>query len=179
MPVGALEINSTHAKTGTYVRDGRRWTGIPVIFYDVGAVAEITNRRIVSIMQVTATGKLVALVGFNGALAGHTFVANGVIEQAGQTGLTGNESADGQTFNDGDLVTVIAEPTDVYMIDVDPANAPTEGIASCRVDEQGRLSSVAAAEGIREFTGSIWSAVGGFELKGQLLTNTKFTFLRV
>lgn len=178
MPSGALQINRTNSKTGTYVRDGRRWTGIPLKFSDAATPVPITNRRIVTIVEETATKKLFAVPGTHTDLTGHTLIVpTAVLEQAGQTGLTGSESADGQIFNEGDLVTVLVEPTDVYMVDYDPSNIPAPGLATCRVDDQGRLTSVVAGTGIEDFEGSNWSGVGGFELKGQLMDETRFIFL--
>ena len=104
----------------TYTKDGRRWTGLPLKFL-TGPV-EITNRRIVTIQQETATKKLVVVPGVL-AIALYTIICIGVLEQSGQTGLTGSESATGQAFNEGDLVTVLSSYDDIYMIDIDSGNA--------------------------------------------------------
>ena len=174
MPKPNLSLNETNPKTMTYTKDARRWTGLPLLFL-TGPV-EITNRRIVTIQQETATKKLVAVPGVI-AIAAHTIICIGVLEQAGQTGLSGSESATGQLFNEGDLVTVLASYDDVYMIDIDAANAPANGLATCRVDNLGRLTSVVASGTIGEYLGSVWDGIGGLELKNQLLTDNRFTRL--
>lgn len=176
MPITNMKIGETQPKTMTYVKDARRWTGLPLAFFETDV--EVTNRRVVTVQQVTATGKLIAVVGVV-PIAGHTIITIGVLEQAGQTGLTGSESATGQLFNAGDQVTVLASFDDVYMIDVDASNVPANGLASCRVDAQGRLTSVneSLLTGIGEYFGSVWTGIGGFELKNQLLPDNKFTRL--
>lgn len=176
MPKPNLSLNETNPKTMTYVKDARRWTGLPLV--DYSGPIEITNRRIVTVQQETATKKLVVIPGLVGKV-GYSVVSVGVLEQAGQTGLSGSESATGQLFNTGDLVTVLASYDDVYMIDIDAANAPADGVGLCRVDAQGRLTSVVEdlPNGIKSFYGSVWTGVGGFELKNQLLPNTRFVRL--
>lgn len=171
MPVPYQTIGSTSPKTGTFQYDAKRLAGIPLKIPVAAGVSSVSNRRIVSLQQ-DSDNVLYAVVSPI-ALASHEIVGWGVLEEALQSNGLASISPDPNTFVDGDLVTVLRDPNEVYMIDYDPSNAPTEGINTAYLDVQGRISSVSSGNNIA-LLGAVFTATAGQQLSGQLAENTKF-----
>lgn len=182
MPIPSLEITTTNPKTGTLQYNDGRQAGLILKFQS--GVTSVTNRRIVSI-QEDANGKRYAVPGLkvlpDPAEPIYTvliIVGVGVLEEALQSGGIASIAPDPNNFVDGDEVTVLNKLNDVYQIDTDPDNEPTVGIASCRVDEEGRLTSVGADADNIQINGSVSISVPGSQMTNQLNTDAKFYKLK-
>lgn len=171
MPVVNQTVGSTSPKTGTFQYDAKRIAGIPLKIPGAAGVSSVTNRRIVSLQQ-DSDNVLYAVIS-PVALASHTIVGWGVLEEALQSNGLASIAPNPNTFVDGDLVTVLRDPTEVYMIDFDPSHEPTEGINTAYLDVQGRLTSVSGGSNLA-LLGSVFSATAGQQLSNQLAENTKF-----
>ena len=172
MPISPLEIGKTNAKIGTYQYTAKRLSGLRLVIPVAAGVTEVTNNRLVSIQQVNSTKELVAVIAPS-AIASHTLVGFGVLEESLQGVGADSVSPTPNTFKDGDTVVVLRDPSNVYMIDVDPANIPVNGIGTAYMDLRGRLSSVVGG-GNRLLNGAVFVGVPGLQLSGQLKKDTAF-----
>lgn len=171
MPVVNQTVGATSPKTGTFQYGAKRLAGIPLKIPVAAGVSSVTNRRIVSLQQ--DTDNVIYAVVSPVALASHEIVGWGVLEEALQSNGLASIAPSPNTFVDGDLVTVLRDPTEVYMIDIDESNAPTEGINTAYLDVQGRLSSVSGGSNLA-LLGAVFTGTPGQQLSGQLAENTKF-----
>lgn len=171
MPIPFQTVGSTAPKTGTYQYDAKRLAGIQLKIPVAAGVSSVTNRRIVSLQQ-DSDNVMYAVIS-PVALASHDLVGWGVLEEALQSNGLASIAPNPNTFVDGDLVTVLRDASEVYMIDYDPSNAPVEGINAAYLDEQGRLSSSSAGSNLA-LLGSVFTATPGQQLSNQLATSTKF-----
>lgn len=171
MPGMPLNVGSTTPKDGTYVYTAKRLAGIPLKIPTAAGVDSVTNRRIVS-LQVDADNVLYAVVS-PAQLASHTLIGWGVLESALQSGGIASIAPDPNTFTDGDLVTVLRDPNEIYQIDTDESNPPTEGISSAYLDVQGRISSSSAGSNIA-LEGAVFTATPGQQLSNQLMEGCVF-----
>lgn len=171
MPIPNQPIGQTTPKSGTFQYSAKRLDGLTFIIPDAAGVSSVPNTRIVTIQQDTTNNILYAVLGavaitYNYELL--VIVGSGVLEEALQSGGINSISPTPNTFVTGDTVTVLTDPNVEYMIDYDSSNAPTLGIASARVDAQGRLTSAAASGPIVQLAGAISSAVPGIQMANQL-----------
>jgi len=169
MPIPSQKIGETFAKDATRVRSLLRVSNIPFkLPDDHPATTVVDNYRLVSVQEDNATKKLYAVLGWK-QKDGYTVIYTGVLENAAQAESLENK------IKEGDLVTVLSDYTDVYMIKIDSENAPTHGINSAYVDNFGRLSSLSTNNVL--FRGSIWTGMGQTELQGQLKSGHVFARL--
>lgn len=165
MPKTNQAIGETTPKTGTYQRSINRMQGVELKIPVAAGVETITNNRIVSLQQDTE-GNMYAVLA-RAAIADHTLIGWGVLEEALQSGGNGSIAPEPNEFRDGDTVVVLRNPMDVYMIDFDPSNAPTNGIGTAYLDIQGRLTSVSSG-GNKALVGSVFDSVPAREMSNQL-----------
>jgi len=165
MPVNNQAIGQTNPKTGTYQRTIKRMQGVELIIPEDAGVAFVTNNRIVSLQQ-DAEGNMYAVVART-AIADHILVGWGVLEEALQSGGNTAIAPVPNQFVDGDTVVVNRSAVDVYMIDFDPSNEPTQGIGTAYLDIQGRLSSVSGS-GNLALQGSVFDSIPAREMSNQL-----------
>lgn len=165
MPKINQAIGETSPKTGTYQRTTARMQGVELIIPDAAGVDTITNNRIVSLQQDTE-GNMFAVLSRT-AIASHIIVGWGVLEEALQSGGNSVIAPDPNQFKNRDTVVVLRNPMDVYMIDFDPSNAPTQGIGTAYLDIQGRLTSVSSGGNIA-LKGSVFDSVPAREMSNQL-----------
>lgn len=180
MPNTPLSIGRTNPKTGTLQFSEHRIQGLTLLIPAESGVSSVPNNRIVSIQEdsdgnryavtypaaITYNYETLKVIGF------------GVLEAALQSGGIDSISPTPNTFVDGDQVVVLRNVAETYMIDYDPSNVPTVGIASARVDEQGRLTSRSATTGVIQLQGAVFKSVPGLQMTGQLKTNTLFYQMR-
>lgn len=171
MPIVNQAIGQTSPKTGTYQRTAKRMQGVELIIPVAAGVSYVTNNRIVSLQEDTQ-GNLYAVVART-AIASHTLVGWGVLEEALQSGGNTAIAPTPNQFVDGDTVVVLRDPTDVYMIDFDPSNEPTSGIGTAYLDIQGRLTSVSGS-GNKALQGSVFESIPAREMSNQLKSGCKF-----
>lgn len=171
MPIPSQNIGATAPKSGTFQWSAKRYAGIPLKIPVAAGVSSVTNRRIVSLQQ-DASGNLFAVVSPI-AIAAHTIIGWGVLEEALQAGGLSSIAPTPNTYVEGDLVVVLRDPEEVYMIDMDPSNAPTSGIGTAYMDMQGRVSSVSSGSNLA-LAGSVFTSVPGAQLSSQLASNTRF-----
>lgn len=170
MPVSYQNIGATAPKTGSKQYNLKRLTGIPLVIPVAAGVTSITNRRIVS-LQEDSGGNLYACVS-QIAINGYTLIGWGVLEEALQSGGLASIAPDPNTFKDGDLVTVNRDPNAAYMVDIDESNAPTLGINTAYLDNQGRLSSVTTGNNLA-LQGAVYKSFPGMQMTGQLAALTR------
>lgn len=171
MPVVNQAIGTTAAKTGTRQFEAHRLQGLPLVIPAAAGVTSVSNNRIVS-LQVDSNDVMYAVIS-PVAIAGHTLVGWGVLEEALQSSGTDSIAAAPNTFVDGATVVVLRYPQEVYAIDYDGSNEPTVGIGTAYIDAQGRLSSSSAGSN-RAVKGAVFVSVPGTQLSGQLKTGCKF-----
>lgn len=171
MPAVNQNVGATSPKSGTFQYSSKRLAGVTLKIPTASVVTSITTRRIVS-LQEDANQNLVA-VPYPAALAGYTLVGWGVLEEALQSGGLASIAPNPNALVDGDTVTVLRDPSDVCMVDVDPSNLPTEGIGTAYMDVQGRITSVSSGANIA-LSGSVSKSVPGPQLTSQLAANTVF-----
>ena len=172
MPIPSLKISETNPKGDTYQYTSKRIAGLRLVIPQAAGVSSISNNRIVSIQEVTATKELVAVVS-PVQIANHILIGWGVLENALQSGGSASIAPDPANYVDGDTVVVLRDPDNVFMIDVDPSNTPTHGIGTAYIDAKGRLSSSSAGSNLL-ISGAVFSGVPGLQLSGQLKTNCVF-----
>ena len=172
MPIPSVKIAETNPKVDTYQYTAKRVAGLRLVIPVAAGVSSVSNNRIVSIQEVTATKELVAVVS-PVELASHKLIGWGVLENALQSGGNGSIAPTPNTFVDGDTVVVLRDPDNVYMIDNDPSNVPTHGIGTAYIDAQGRLSSSSAGSNLL-ISGSVYTGVPGLQLSNQLKLNCVF-----
>lgn len=175
MPAVNQNIGATTPKTGTFQYLAKRIAGLTLVIPGAAGVSSVTNRRIVSIQEDT-DGNLFAVVSPI-AILDYIIVGWGVLEEALQSGGIASIAPAPNTFVDGDTVVVLRDVESIYMIDVDPSNEPTIGIASAYLDMQGRISSVSSGSNIA-LQGAVFTGVPGQQLSSQLATSTVFFQLR-
>jgi hypothetical protein len=170
MPINNQEIGNTSPKSGTYQRTAKRMDGVQLIVPEaVGPV--VTNNRIVSLQQ-DAEGNMFAVVA-TVALDGYILVGWGVLEESLQSGGLGVIAPNPNEYKDGDSVTVLRSPYDIYTVDFDPSNEPTDGIGTAYVDSRGRLSSSSAGSNVA-LQGSVFSSIPAREMGNQLKVGCKY-----
>lgn len=176
MPVGNQAIGSTAAKSGTLQYVGKRLQGLPLVVpsacTSLTGVAYVTNRRIVSIQQKDSNGLLYAVVS-PVAISGYKIVGWGVLEEALQSGGLASIAPTPNTYVDGDIVTVLCDTDDVYMIDGDGSNTPTNGIGTAYMDAAGRITSVSSGSNLL-LGGAVFTGLIGNQLSGQLASGCVF-----
>lgn len=165
MPGIHQPVGSTVPKSGTLQYEAHRIQGIPLKIPAAAVVTEVPNTRIVSIQQ-DADNVMYAVIS-PVELASHKLIGWGVLEEASQSNQTGSISPTPNTYQDGSLVTVLRYPMEVYQIDYDPSNVPTQGIGAAYLDAQGRLSSSAAGSNLA-LKGSVFASVPGRQMANQL-----------
>lgn len=171
MPNPSQAIGQTAPKSGTYQRTISRMQGVSLIIPAAAIVTSVSNNRIVS-LQEDANGKMWAVIART-AYNSMIIVGWGVLEEALQAGGVSSIAPSPNTFVDGDIVTVLRNIEDVYMIDYDPSNPPTDGIGTAYIDVQGRLTSVSSGSNLA-VKGAVFNSIPGREMSNQLKTNTKF-----
>lgn len=172
MPVGNQAIGSTSPKTGTFQYSAKRLQGLTLKIPVAAGVTSVTNRRIVSIQQNDSTGIIYAVIS-PVVLASHKIIGWGVLEEALQSGGISSIAPTPNTFVDGDTVVVLCDPDDVYQIDTDGSNTPTNGINSAYLDVAGRITSVSSGSNLA-LQGSVFTGLIGPQMSNQLDTNTVF-----
>lgn len=172
MPIPPIKITETNPKTGTLQNMEKRISGLPFKIATGAGVTSVPNTRIVSLQQ-DANGVLWAVTGAV-AEAGNTIVGYGVLEEALQAGIAGSIAPAVNTFQTNDQVTVLRDVASTYAVDFDASNAPAQGIATCRVDLQGRLTSVAADASHIQLSGMVRTSVPGPQMTGQLKPGAYF-----
>lgn len=172
MPIPSVKISETNPKGGTYQYTSKRISGLRLVIPSSSGVASISNNRIVTIQEVTATQEMIA-VSSPIQQASCKIIGWGVLEEALQSGGNSSIAPTPNNLVDGDTVTVLKDPSNVYMIDVDTSNVPVSGLAVAYVDGQGRLSSSSAGSN-RKVSGATFSSVPGLQLAGQLKTGCIF-----
>lgn len=180
MPIPAVNIAQTNPKEATFQFSADRMSGLTLKLQS--GVTSVTNRRIVSVQQ-DALGNLYAVPGLKVYQADEytdplTIVGVGVLEEALQSGGIGSIAPSPNTFVDGDQVTVLNCLSDIYQIDYDSSNVPANGIASCRVNNAGQLTSVAADADNIQINGSVFTGKPGVQMTNQLLQYCKFYKLK-
>lgn len=165
MPTPNQPIGATAPKSGTFQRDVHRLQGVPLKIPAAAGVSSVSNNRIVS-LQVDANNIMYAVIS-PVAIASHTVIGWGVLEEALQSQGIDSISPSPNTFKDGDTVTVLRYPMQVMQIDYDASNAPTEGIATAYLDVQGRLSSSSAGSNLA-LKGAVFSCNPSMEMSNQL-----------
>lgn len=165
MPIAAQKIGETEPKNGTYQYSIHRIQGIPLKIPVAAGVTSVSNNRIVSIQQ-DASAVMYAVIS-PVALASHTIIGWGVLEEALQSGGVSSIAPSPNTYVDGDLVTVLRYVEEVFQIDYDPSNPPTLGIQTAYLDVQGRLSSVSGGSNLA-LLGAVFSSVPGRQMANQL-----------
>lgn len=171
MPGINQAIGQTIPKSGTYQRSATRMQGVTLKIPMAAGVTSVSNNRIVS-LQEDSNGSMFAVVART-AYNSMIIVGWGVLEEALQSGGISSIAPTPNTFIDGDTVTVLRNPMDVYMIDFDPSNEPTDGIGTAYIDVQGRLSSSSAGSNLA-VKGAVFDSIPGREMANQLKTNCKF-----
>jgi len=183
MPGLNQNIDQTIPKTGTLQFIEKRVQGLTFHIPAAAGVTEVTNNRIVT-LQEDANGNRYAVlspVAVTRSGVPLTIIGWGVLEEALQSGGIASISPTPNTYKDGDTVTVLRDIASTYMIDYDAANTPTVGIATARVDEQGRLTSVAAgAYGASpvQLAGAVFKSVPGLQMSNQRKSGTLFYQLK-
>lgn len=183
MPGLNQRIGDTIPKTGTLQNRQTRMQGLTFHIPAAATVTSCSNNRIVTI-QEDPTGNRFAVLSPVAVIRNAiqlTIIGWGVLEEALQAGGVSSISPEPNTYKDGETVTVLCDIGDVYMIDYDPENIPAIGIASCRVDVQGRLTSLAAGVGGAapiQVYGSVFKSVSGAQMKNQLKKDTYFYQIR-
>jgi hypothetical protein len=180
MPNLPLAVQNTNSSPFTFQFSEKRIDGIPLHIPASAGVTSCTNRRIVTIQQSTtgvryAVLSPVAATGF--ASEALTIIGWGVLEGALQSGGINSIAPSPLTFVDGDTVSVLRGLVDTYMIDYDPSNKPTLGIATGYVDQQGRLTSVTTGGNVH-LGGPVFDTVPSLQMANQLLPNTLFYQLK-
>lgn len=171
MPIPNQTIGSTQPKSGTYQYSIHRIQGIPLKIPVAAGVTSVSNNRIVSLQQ-DANGVMYAVIS-PVALASHTIIGWGVLEEALQSGGIASIAPSPNTFVDGDLVTVLRYLEEVFQIDYDPSNAPSLGIGTAYLDVQGRLSSAAGGSNLA-LHGVVFTSVPGRQMANQLKSGCYF-----
>jgi hypothetical protein len=171
MPVNNQAIGQTSPKSGTYQRSVKRMQGVTLLIPTAATVTEVSNNRIVS-LQEDSSGKQYAVIART-AYNGMIIVGWGVLEEALQSGGVSSIAPTPNTFVDGDTVTVLRNPMDVYMIDYDESNEPTSGIGTAYIDVQGRLTSVSGGSNLA-VQGAVFDSIPGREMSNQLKDGCKF-----
>ena len=175
MPVNNQAIGQTSPKSGTYQRTLTRMQGVTLLIPTAAVVTSVPNNRIVS-LQEDANGVMYAVVSpaaYNPCSGVMIIVGWGVLGEALQSGGVSSIAPTPNTFVDGDIVTVLRNPTDEYMIDYDPSNEPTDGIGTSYIDVQGRLSSSSAGSN-KAVLGAVFNSIPGREMSNQLKDGCKF-----
>lgn len=172
MPIPAQKIGETNPKNGTFQYQSKRISGLRLIIPGAAGVSSISNNRIVSIQERTTTKEMVAVIS-QVAISGYVLIGWGVLEEAAQSGGSASIAPTPNSYVDGDTVTVLRDPANVYMVDVDSSNSPTHGIGTAYLDVQGRLSSSSAGSNLL-VSGAVFTGVPGLQLAGQLKTNCIF-----
>lgn len=172
MPIPSVKIAETNPKVDTFQYTAKRVAGLRLHIPAAAVVTEVSNNRIVSIQERNTTKELIAVIS-PVAISGYTIIGWGVLENALQSGGNGSISPTPNTFVDGDTVTVLRDPDNVYMIDIDPSNSPTHGVGTAYIDVQGRLSSSSAGSNLL-IVGSVYTGVPGLQLSNQLKLNCVF-----
>lgn len=172
MPIASVKIAETNPKLDTFQYQSKRLVGLRLVIPDAAGVSSVSNNRIVSIQEVTATKELVAVIS-PVELASHKLIGWGVLENALQSGGTGSIAPTPNTYVDGDTVVVLRDIENIYMIDNDPSNVPTHGIGTAYIDAQGRLSSSSAGSNLL-ISGAVFTGVPGLQLSNQLKLNCVF-----
>lgn len=170
MPGLSQPIGATAPKTGTFQFDSKRLQGVPLDL-PTAAGTSVTNNRIVNLQQ-DSIGVMYAVVS-QGAVIYSSLVGWGVLEEALQSGGISSIAPSPNNFVNGDLVTVLRDPTQVYMIDYDPDNVPIKGIGTAYLDAKGRLSG-SSAGGNLLLAGAVFSSVPGRQMANQLKTGCLF-----
>jgi hypothetical protein len=171
MPITNQEIGQTSPKTGTYQRTAKRMDGVELKIPSAAGVSVVTNNRIVSLQQDLELNVYAVISPV--ALSDHIIIGWGVIEESLQSGGLGVIAPNPNEYRDGDSVTVLRSPYDVYAIDFDPSNEPTDGIGTAYLDVQGRLSSVSGGSNLA-LEGSVFSGIPAREMGNQLKDGCKF-----
>lgn len=179
MPIANQAIGSTAPKSGTFQFSEHRIQGLTLLIPAAAGVSSCTNNRIVSIQEDDNGNRYAVLspVAYVYNYDTLVIIGWGVLEEALQSGGISSIAPTPNTFVDGDTVTVLREAGVTYMIDYDPSNAPTLGIGTAKIDQQGRLSSVSSGGNIAS-AGSIFTSVPGIQMSNQLKTNTYFYQLK-
>lgn len=180
MPQVPMQVGDTNPKPFTLQFQEGRIDGIPLHIPASAGVTSCSNRRIVTLQESTAGVRYavlspVAATGF--ASEALTIIGWGVLEGALQSGGINSIAPAPLTFVDGDTVTVLRELSTTYMIDYDPSNKPTLGIATGYVDQQGRLTSVTTGDNVH-LGGPVFASVPGLQMTNQLQTNTLYYQLK-
>jgi len=180
MPIGNQEIGRTSPKTGTLQFRETRLQGLTLHIPAAAGVTSCPNNRIVTIQEDTNGNRFAVLhpVAVIRNSVQLVVVGWGVLEESLQSGGIDSISPTPNNYVDGDAVTVLRDVGDTYMIDFDSANVPDVGLASCRVDAQGRLSSVVAGATEIQVFGAVFKSVPGLQMAGQLKDGCIFYQLR-
>lgn len=175
MPGLAQNIGQTTPKTGTLQDIEHRIDGIPLIIPSAAGVSSCPNNRIVTIQENAAFQRFAVLspVAYSDSFETYIIIRWGVLEYALQSGGVNSIAPTPATFVDGDLVTVLCGVGVTFMVDNDPSNAPTRGIGTGYVDQQGRLTSVTSGGNVH-LAGTVFKSVTGLQLTNQLKTNSFF-----
>lgn len=175
MPVPSQAIGSTNPKLGTFQFDAHRFQAIPLKIPVVSGVTSVSNNRIVSLQREDSTETMYAVLS-PVALSGFKIIGWGVLEEALQSGGVQSIAPNPRNYVDGDLVTVLRYPNQVYMVDIDPLNPPTIGVGTAYLDDECRLSSVSSASAVthRLVKGAVFDCVPGVQMSNQLKENCMY-----
>lgn len=180
MPGLNQKIGETIPKTGAYEYSAKRLQGLPLKLNTAeSGLTSAGPGQIVSIQQ-DANGILWAVVGHlpyvSDTYDTWIVVGYGILEEALQSNTNGSIAPDANTFTDDTMVVVVRGVNDVFQVKVDPANVPNSGIAQATIDNQGRLSSVAADADHKAVKGATFTGKMTLSMDSQLQPN--FTFFQ-
>jgi len=179
MPGINQNIGQTNPKTGTLQFTEKRIQGLTFHIPAAAGVTEVGNNRIVTLQEDTNGNRFAVLSPVAVVRSGVqlTIIGWGVLEEALQSGGVASISPTPNTYKEGDTVTVLRDIATTYMIDYDAANIPNVGIGTCRVDAQGRLTSVAAGAyggAPVQLYGAVFKSVPGLQMENQKKEGTLF-----
>jgi hypothetical protein len=181
MPIAPQTITATNPNPLTYQFSDDRQAGLPFIIPTDAVVTECTNNRIVTV-QETPDGQRVAVLGpiayEPDEYTTYAIINWGVLELALQSNGIDSIAPSPRTFKDGDTVTVLTGLSRVYMIDYEADHKPDVGIATARVDLQGRLTDRAADATHIQLGGSVFDSNIGAQMSNQKLPGTMYYKLK-
>jgi len=180
MPNYPQAISETAPKTGSAQYQTRRISGLLFKVPTLSPVAsDIPVGRMVTI-QEDSLGNQYAVLGFKAyeqdEYETYTVIGYGVIEEALQSGITGNAAPTPNVYNDGDRVTVITGAGLICALEHEADHAPAVGIAVTNntVDDYGRLTDRTAGANYKQLTGAVSYGVPSTQMANQLKPDHAF-----
>ena len=177
MPKAPLTIGETNPKSGALEDQTKMSSGLRFVIPAALGITSVKNDRIVSI-QEDDDGNQYAILSNVDETIDSTIACKiirwGFLEEALQSGGHGAIAPDPNTFVDGDIVKVMSYANARFAVAYDPDNKPVIGIGSARVDNRGRLSSVAADASHIQLVGAVSEGKPGLQLANQLKSGCQY-----